>query len=198
MKKLVSGIAALSAMTVMGLAPTANAGEVRLGVWEHDAELFGLGANKGKESGINVSLEYVADSPDFLEWFFMARPHIGGSLNTNGDTSHVNAGLLWRVGLSDKIYTEYAGGLAMHNGTKEVPSPNFAATPAEIADRVFRKQNEIEFGSRVLLRNAFAFGYEVSDKVNVEIVWEHLSNATLFSDVNEGVDNVGIRVGRKF
>lgn len=193
-----SGVAALSAILAMGTALPANAGEVRVGVWEHDAELFGIGGKKGKESGVNVSLEYVADSPDFLEWAFNARPYIGGSLNTNGDTSHAGVGLLWRVGLFDSVYTEYAGGLSVHSGAKEVPSPNFGTTPAEIADRVFRKENEIEFGSRVLFRNAFAFGYEVSDTTNIEVVWEHLSNATLFSDVNEGVDNVGVRIGRKF
>lgn len=177
---------------------TATASEVRFGIWEHDAEMFGLGGAKGKETGEAVSLEIIGDSPDWLEWARSPRPYIGGSLNLNGNTSHGGVGLLWRGDITKKIYVDYGFGLAIHDGTLEVPSPNTATTPAEIAERVGRKLNEIEFGSRVLFRNQFAFGFRVSDDWSTEIVWEHLSNGKILDDVNEGIDNVGIRVAKRF
>ena len=67
-----------------------------------------------------------------------------------------------------------------------------------ISNIVNRKANEIEFGSRFLIRNAFSIEYNLTEETSVELVWEHMSNGAFFDDVNEGIDNIGIRYGRKF
>ncbi len=177
---------------------TADAGELRAGIWEHDAELFGIGGKKGKETGEALSLEYRWKSPKFLSWARSPQPYIGGLINLNGNTSYGSAGLAWQGHISEKFYLEYATGLTVHDGTKEVPSPNNQTDPLIIAELIRRKNTEIEFGSSVLFRNAFGIGYDFSDDLGVEIVWEHLSHAKIFDDVNEGVDNVGVRFAKKF
>lgn len=176
----------------------AQAGELIGGVWQHDAEIFGLGGKKGKETSTSVSLEYQFDSPDWLEWALSPQPYVNGMANLNGNTSFVSAGLSWRQGFSDKLYGRYALGISAHNGTKEVPSPNNQTDPVIIADLVNRKATEIEFGSSVLFRNSFAIGYQMSDDVGVELIWEHHSHAKFFDDVNEGIDNLGVRVAKRF
>lgn len=177
----------------------ANAGEIKAGVMRYDGEIFGLGGKKGKETGEAVSLEYRASSsPEFLKWAKSPRPWVAGTVNLNGNTSHISAGVSWRGNWSEKFYGEYGFGLGVHNGTKEVPSPNVATTPQEIAERVYRKETEIEFGSTALFRNAFILGYKVNEDWAVEAILEHHSNGKIFDDVNEGVDNFGMRVARTF
>jgi hypothetical protein len=123
---------------------------------------------------------------------------VEGKLNLNGNTSFAGVGLTWREYLLPKFFTDYSFGVNIHDGTLEVPSPNFATDPIEFASLSERKANEIEFGSRVLFRNAFSFGYDLSDDTTIELVWEHMSHAKVFDEVNEGINNVGVRIGRKF
>lgn len=196
-KSILGGLAAVSLLTVAAAAP-AQAGEFRAGIWEHDAEFFGLGGSKGKETSASVSLDYVWESPDWLSWADSPRPYVGGLVNLDGNTNFVGAGLEWQGNLTDNVYAIYAFGISAHDGTKEVPSPNFETDPVVINNLVNRKAQEIEFGSAVLFRNAFGFGYNFSDDIGVELVWEHLSHAKIFDSVNEGIDNVGIRVSRRF
>ncbi len=177
---------------------TASAGELRAGVWEHDAEFFGLGGAKGKETSTSLSLDYAFDSPDWLSWADSPKPYVAGLFNLNGNTNFLSAGLEWQGKVSGDFYAIYALGLSVNDGTKEVPSPNNETDPQVIADLVYRKETEIEFGSSVLFRNAFGFGYKFSDDLGVEVVWEHHSHAKLFDSVNEGIDNVGVRVAKRF
>ncbi|MGJ8562218.1 MAG: acyloxyacyl hydrolase [Alphaproteobacteria bacterium] len=198
MKKLFCGIFSATALLLAGLSAPAYAGEALVGVWQHDAEILGLGGKKGKETSTSVSAEYQFDSPKWLAWALKPQPYVGGTVNLNGNTSFVGAGLSWRQGFSDRFYGRYALGISAHDGTREVPSPNNETDPVVIADLVNRKATEIEFGSSVLFRNSFAIGYQVSDDIGVELIWEHLSHAKLFDDVNEGIDNLGVRASKRF
>lgn len=195
-KHFFTALAAVSLSFVF--AETTQAGELRAGIWEHDAEFFGIGGSKGKETSAAFSVSYAWESPDWLSWADSPKPYVGGLINLDGNTNFVSGGLEWQGRLTDKFYAIYAFGLSAHDGTKEVPSPNFETDPVVINDLVNRKAQEIEFGSSVLFRNAFGFGYHFSDEIGVELVWEHLSHAKIFSSVNEGIDNVGIRVSRQF
>ena len=196
----------LSAAMVCGLsgavAHTAQADEIRLGVMVHDAQFFEdiiFGGRHGKEQSISVTAEYAIDSPEWLSWAMSPMPYVGGSLNLGGKTSHGGAGLLWRFDLKEKLYFDIGSGLVLHDGAVRTPDPLSSTDPVEVSEFRRRKFTEIEFGSRVLFRTQFAMGYRINEKWATEITYEHLSHAQILGGPeNEGTNNVGFRVARRF
>ncbi|MEM7729463.1 MAG: acyloxyacyl hydrolase [Pseudomonadota bacterium] len=208
--------------TGIALPASAQVAEIRAGVTEHDVEIFGLGSDKGKENSGAVHAEILFDEPDFLKPFLSPQPWVGGTLNLGGRTSYGGAGLLFRQTLGERFYGDWSTGLVVHDGTLEVDPPAFttdpnfplatllndpgALTPAqriraqtENQDFAFRLDNEIEFGSRVLFRNAFALGYRLSDAWAGEVFYEHLSHGKILSNgPNEGLDAYGFRAAYRF
>jgi len=53
------------------------------------------------------------------------------------------------------------------------------------------------FGSSLLFRVGGAIGYRLTSNWNVSLQYEHMSNAYI-SDPNEGMDNLGVRLGYRF
>lgn len=212
----------LSLVTAFGLsAPTfAQVSEIRGGVQQHDIEFFGLGGKKGKETSVALNAEIVFEEPEFLKWALSPQPYVGGSLNLEGNTSYGGAGLLWRQTLSDRIYFDFGFGLVVHDGTKEVPLPSYFDDPAIVAalngtvtitpDQLARIRaenipyfeslnNEIEFGSRILFREALTLGLRVTDNWATEVFVEHLSNGKILTNgSNEGLDVFGGRLSYRF
>ena len=83
----------------------------------------------------------------------------------------------------------------------DIPMELIDAFDAEFEARTERENTEIEFGSRLLFRLQWALGYNISEDWAGEIYLEHLSNGRgniLDEDVNEGVNNIGVRAVRKF
>lgn len=216
----------LSLITAFGLSSTALAqvSEIRIGAQQHDIEFFGLGGKKGKETSAALNAEIIFEEPEFLKWALSPQPYIGGSLNLEGNTSYGGAGLMWRQTLGEKFYFDFAFGLVAHNGTKEIERPSYFNDAAFIAslnaaldgngslteaqlnristengpyfDRLF---NEIEFGSRVLFREALTIGLRINDKWATEVYAEHLSNGKILtSGSNEGLDVLGGRLSYRF
>lgn len=184
------------------VANTAQADEMRLGVMVHDAQFFEdiiFGGRHGKEQSISVTAEYLIDSPEWLSWAMSPMPYVGGSLNLGGKTSHGGAGLLWRYGLGKNIYFDIGSGLVVHDGAVRTPDPLSSTDPVEVSEFRRRKFTEIEFGSRVLFRNQFALGYRLNEDWATEITFEHLSHGQILGGPeNEGSNNVGFRVARRF
>ncbi len=201
MKHILISVGLTLAMS-FGVGVKSRADEVRLGLMVHDVEGFqhlGIAGVHGKEQSLSVSADYVWDKPDWLDWALHARPYIGGTLNLEGKTSHAGAGVLWRQGFWDKTYGELAFGMVIHDGKIRVPNPIDAATRDEIERRFALKRSKIEFGSRVLFRTQFAIGHEFSDKWAGELVYEHLSHGQILGGPeNEGSNNLGIRIARRF
>lgn len=56
---------------------------------------------------------------------------------------------------------------------------------------------EKSLGSRVLFRLGAEIGVDVTERINVSVVYDHASNANL-ADANEGLNNAGVRVGWRF
>ena len=55
------------------------------------------------------------------------------------------------------------------------------------------------FGSRGIFRIAFdVAGYRINDKYSAAIFIDHISHLYILDDDNEGVENIGLRVMRKF
>ena len=205
--------------------PLRNQLELRVGAVEHDVSILGLGATKGKENSGAITADIILPqnpfltriTPKFLRNTFRPQPYVGGTLNLGGRTSHAGAGVLYRGYAGERLYGEWATGLVVHDGTLEnepsallqglqdgtITGPFTDAqifqTLVDLQDLEFRQRNNIEFGSRVLFRNAFTVGYRVNRKLAVEGFVEHLSHGNILSSgSNEGLDSYGVRTSLRF
>jgi len=217
----------LSGLILMPINAMAQIAEVRVGVAEFDERTSGdlpailPSVQFANENSVAISGEILLEEPEFLKWALSPQPYIGGTLNLEGKTSFGGAGLLWRQSLGKKLYTDFAIGLVAHNGTTKIEAsdelialldqlegfqnpndvpPDLLEEFIALSDARFdRFDNEIEFGSRVLFRLQGAVGYNINDDWSGEVYIEHLSNGQIFSrTINDGVNNIGFRVARKF
>jgi lipid A 3-O-deacylase len=155
-------------------AQTAHANEVFAGVAAHEVDTpFTL---KTRENGADVQLGWRGKRIEVLSIIGKPQPYVLGSLNTSGDTSFVAVGLSWTIGKT--FYLRPAIGLALHDG----PIPHL------------QNGRRTDLGSRVLFEPEIGVGYRLNEKVSVEANWTHISNATLFSGQNPGIDMIGIRL----
>lgn len=150
--------------------------EIRGGLYAHDISFWSF----HRENGMDVNAEVLFTSPDFLETIWAPRPHLGITVNTAGNTSHAYTGLTWEYDLPADFFVDGSLGLSAHNGYLET-------------SRSDRKS----LGSPVLFRIGAALGYNLTEKINVSVQYEHMSNAYL-ANPNEGMDNVGLRLGYRF
>jgi lipid A 3-O-deacylase len=176
---------------VVGLANLVHAAdipwvdEVKLGVLAHDIRLFGLG--RPGETGADVNVEVLFPSPAFFRVLGSPRPHLGGSLNTAGQTNYGYVGLTWSgrpwrplLKLPDALFVAGSLGGAIHDGHLNTAPPG-------------RKR----LGSRLLFRESVEFGYQLTRGLSVSVMFDHLSNAGL-STYNQSLNNLGVRVGLTF
>nr|WP_321513367.1 acyloxyacyl hydrolase [uncultured Pseudodesulfovibrio sp.] len=150
--------------------------EVRGGVYAHDISFWSF----NRESGADINGEILFVSPSYLEAIWSPRPHLGATVNMSGNTSHAYGGLTWEWGLLDDFFMDANLGLSVNNGKRDTDDPD-------------RKS----LGSPVLFRLGAALGYNLTEKVNVSVQYEHMSNAYIANE-NEGMDNVGLRLGYRF
>jgi len=189
----VSGLAEVTAAffaVFLSFSATAWAGkplisEVRVGVLNHDVGIFG----SSKENGVDINAEILfrrlgnksaAERKKFIPWFLSPRPHLGTSVNSQGDTSIFYAGLTWDVDLGQKFFFNTSFGGAVHDGEKTSLRPD-----------------KKELGCRVLFRGSASLGYNLTRHVNISAMFEHASNAGLCNN-NEGLNNAGVRLGYRF
>lgn len=134
------------------------------------------------ESGLNLSPEVVFASPDWLEWLWEPRPHVGASFSTSGDTSSIYTGLGWDTDWDNGVFLDGFFGLAAHNGELHDGNP----------------KGKIEFGSRVLFRLGGEVGWRWDGHNAVGLVWEHMSNGSILASKNQGIDSLGLRYSYRF
>jgi len=150
--------------------------EIRGGVYAHDISFWSF----NREEGTDINGEVLFTSPDFLEVLWAPRPHLGVTINTAGDTSHAYTGLTWEYDLPANFFVDGSLGLSAHNGYLNT-----------------NKSDRKSLGSPVLFRVGAALGYNFTERVNVSVQYEHMSNAYI-ANPNEGMDNVGLRLGYRF
>ena len=158
--------------------------EVKLGGLAHDVGFLGHHV----ESGADVNIEMLFASPAFLRIIGSPRPHIGGDINTDGNTSDGYFGLTWGanlkdlLGIADRVFVDGSLGGAVHDGflTGAVPPPG-------------RKL----LGSRILFRESAEVGYQITPTVSVSAILDHISNANL-APRNAGITSAGARLGFEF
>lgn len=170
-------VLAFSTPCLAGDSSTAGVvSEVRGGIYAHDLDFWSF----HRESGSDINGEVLFTSPEFLASLWAPRPHLGATVNMSGKTSHAYGGLTWEYDLPADFFVDGNLGLAIHNGYLDT-------------DKGTRKS----LGSRVLFRLGAALGYNLTEKWNVSLQFEHISNAYL-ADPNEGMDNFGVRLGYRF
>lgn len=152
--------------------------EIRLGWLAHDIDAVSF----NREHGSDVNAEVLFHSPDIdlIRIIGSPFPHLGVTLNTQGDTSKAYAGLTWRWSLPENFFFETMLGGAVHDGKLDLDAEDRKA-----------------LGSRVLFRLGAAVGYQISEHINISLMFDHISNAYL-KEANEGLDTLGIRVGYRF
>lgn len=158
--------------------------EAKVGVMAHDIGLTG----RHVEGGADINGEILFVSPNFLDVIGAPRPHIGGWVNTSGNTDAAYAGLTWGLPIVKSIFgpsdalTIYGslGGAVQDGYVDGVPPPG-------------RKR----LGSPVLFRTSVELGYQITSVYGISMLLDHMSNANLARH-NAGITNIGARVGVKF
>ena len=150
--------------------------EMRLGVMRHGVHVF----VDAEEEGLDVNAEVLFTSPDFMRILLSPRPHLGGSLNTSGDTSQLYFGLTWDVDLFDPVFFELSFGGAVHDGETNDDG-----------------EDQKALGCRVLFRESLSLGWRFDEHHSLSVMLDHISNAQL-CDHNEGLDTLGLRYGYRF
>ena len=157
--------------------------ELKLGVLDHDITLGG----RAIESGADLNAELLFTSPDFLGFMGGPRPHLGVSVNTDGNTDQAYFGLTWDwtpikriIGQSDGLTLSGSLGGALQDGYIDSAPPG-------------RKK----LGSVILFREAVELGYQLTPVNSISIIVDHISNANL-GNHNAGITSAGARFGIKF
>lgn len=179
------GLMALAGALISAMPASAEeAGwELRGGVLAHDTGIF----SGPKEDGFDINAELLFPSPDFLGFLGSPRPHIGGNVATDG-ISFGYAGLGWDVPLGERFFVTASFGGAVHDADN-LTEDDLGPTEDESDFRLL--------GCRTLFHLALGLGVNVTERANVQLYADHISNATL-CDNNEGLENAGVRFGYKF
>ena len=141
---------------------------------------------EGRKNSANLTGEILFAKPftasDLFTSYFIPRPHVGGSLNFDGETSFGYAGLTWTIDITPRFFVEGSLGGAFHDGNTKAS---------------FLSQDHQALGCSPLFRESGSVGVRLSANWSVMATIEHLSNAGACSD-NRGLTNVGARVGYSF
>ena len=136
----------------------------------------------GEEDGIDFNAEILFQKPK--RHALVPRPHAGFALNSAGDTNRFYGGFTWDFETQTRVFVELGLGAVYHDG--------FTA-PSLTAELESRKA----LGCSVLIRGSFSLGYNLTERHNLSVLLDHMSNATA-CQANEGSDSVGLRYGFRF
>ncbi len=104
-------------------------------------------------------------------------PYILASVNVDGKTSFIAAGLSWKFG--DKVYIRPGIALALNDNGKARFAPS--------GDR-------LDLGSTLLFEPEIVLGAKLLPDLSIEAAWTHISHAQFFGGQNPGLDVIGIRM----
>jgi lipid A 3-O-deacylase len=173
----------LTAASTMAVAQDQIVDEFKFGVLAHDVGLF----DDHIESGADINFEMLFTPPAFLDIIGSPRPHLGGSLNTAGNTNSGYFGLTWGITLIQNLFRSGDGvfingslGGALQDGYTNSAQPG-------------RKT----LGSTALFRGSLELGYQLTPNLSISGFLDHMSNADLASH-NAGLTDAGARLGFKF
>lgn len=162
----------LTALASLTLAGRAQADELWLGLYDHDATI----SQTSFEPGADLKAGWIGERIERFRGIGRPAPHLLVSKSLDGHTDYVAAGLNWTFGKT--WYLRPGIGVAVNNG----PS------------RAVREGRRVDLGSPVTFEPELAVGRRLSERIAVEASWMHLSHATLLSRQNRGMDSIGVRL----
>lgn len=193
MRRMCAGAGAFSALA-MAAAP-ASAGmveSVQVGVLQHNAEVLTRKV-AGREDGVNIEAQFNLDPLESLALIGAPSPFAIASVNTEGDTSFAGVGLKWSWRLAEAWALEPELGYVIHDGELANPFPNGDPRATQFSDE------NLLFGSRDLFRVAFGLSRDVGEARYATLFYNHLSHGQILGNGrNQGVDQLGVRVGFRF
>src|SRR5271168_5602497 len=178
-------VAAVVAVVVpkAAVAETQLVDEFKFGVLAHDVGLF----DSPVESGSDINFEMLFTPPEFFRVIGSPRPHLGGSLNTAGNTNNGYFGLTWGITLIQNLFGW--GGSVFANGSLGGALKDGFTNSAPPDRKRLR--------STALFRGSVELGYQLTPKLSVSGFVDHMSNADL-APHNAGITDAGARLGFKF
>jgi len=192
MRGTATGLAAFGACLAAAPAAHARIDEVHVGVMAHNICVTDC-KNADKEGGPNVELQVSFDSPGWLDWAGSPQPYVMASVNTEGDTSVGGVGLEWRWDFADGWALEPGFGYVVHDGETNLPFPSGSPEAAAFTDE------HVLLGSGDLFRTSVGLTRDLPGPWEVQVLFEHLSHGQILGEGrNQGLDEVGIRLGYRF
>ncbi|HXP31791.1 MAG TPA: acyloxyacyl hydrolase [Stellaceae bacterium] len=156
--------------------------EAKLGLLAHDVPLF----DPHIENGVDVNGELLFKPLTAFPGIGTLRPHLGMTVNTEGETSYAYTGLTGTAKLIDGVFRPGDGifgslglGGAIHDNSN-------TGSPGHVG-----------LGSRLLFHEELDLGYRFAGAADVSLFMDHLSNADIGRH-NPGMTNLGIRTGYNF
>lgn len=187
-------LGARSAVSSLILALAAAAGaqasvidQAWLGVYAHDVSDLGAGKESNTE---DIQLEAQTVQPQALR--FLGAPHIVGTLalNTAGETNFGALSLGWDHRLVGPLYASLQFGIGLSDGVDE---------PAAGAAGDEERRRRLILGSKALFREAVGVDWRFSRRWAAGVEYVHASNGQILGHgVNEGINDVGLRLGYHF
>lgn len=149
--------------------------EIKIGALSHDVPGLWSGFRREKASAdINIEAQL---KPSFALFGGTVRPALGGTFNTQGQTSHMYADAKWTFVQPSGIFFTAGFGAAIHDGMLNMNDPHSKA-----------------LGSMALFHIPVEIGYQIDGKNSVSLYFEHTSNGNS-QPYNEGLDRIGVRYG---
>jgi lipid A 3-O-deacylase len=173
-----AGIAAAAAPASAADPALGVIDEMKAGVLAHDVP--GLWSNSSKEPGTTFNVEAIF-APRLDVLWGEIRPNLGASITTEGGTSYGYAGARYEIDGGWGGFFSAGLGAAVHDGRLAAGDPN-------------RKG----LGSRVLFHVPIELGYRFAEHYSISAYFEHVSNGGIGTNTNEGLDNLGVRLGYRF
>lgn len=130
----------------------------------------------------NIDLVFA---PHFDLFGGSIRPALGGTIANGDGTSFGYADARYEIAGPFGTFFGLGLGLAIHDG---------ALAPQTPSDGHRLKA----LGSRALFHVPIEIGVTFAERLRVSAYFEHVSNGWLGTDINEGMDNLGMRIGYKF
>ena len=175
-----SAAAAAAFLICAGMGAHARAGEVLLGVYDHDVDVnVALG---NFEPGAQVGIGYRTERIEALRPIGRPVGYVNAMINTAGGTNYAHAGLGWRFELGGRFYFLPGIGAAVHTGNTEA----FQRTP-----------DELYLGSRLLVAPELNLCWRLNERASIEASWIHLSHGQTRGRQNPGLDDIGVRLAWK-
>jgi len=183
----VAAVAGTSAASAQDYGSAFGFDEVRGGIFFHSVDHAPPGSFLGfldttRLQDANIELLFTPFELGEWNWIGEIRPHVGATVNFGGLESQVYAGLSWTWHVFDgPVFVEGSFGGALHNG---------ATTGA-----VYPARN---LGCAALFRESASVGFDITEQASIMATVEHSSHAGLCGAENQGITNLGVRVGWRF